>query len=229
MHTDPHEHHPVTGHHHPGEQEHDSEAPGYETTDANVGGVIVFLAALLGFLAVFFVFCFGMGKVINQAIQKQDGPPNAWHMSGSPNRVKLQNLASNPEMEQKELQRVVGTFPTPRLQMDDGAQEVADMHAREDLLLEHYSYADQSKGTIRIPIEQAMRLIVQRGLPVAPAATNQEAKMTGDAHPPVQVPLTDGFARTGFEQNAIEAREERLQMTRPSEHPETHAELTPAK
>lgn len=224
---DPHERHAVRGH--ADSPAHDSESPGYETTDVNVGGVLVFLAGLFGFVAVFFALCFGLGMVINDAIKKHDGPPNAWNQSGSPNSVKLQNLASNPEMEQKELQRVVGTFPSPRLQTDDGAQEVADLHAREDLLLEHYSYADQSKGAIRIPIEQAMRLIVLRGLPVAPAAATPDEAMTGDAHAPVQAPLTDGFARTAFEQDQIEARAERLKMERPSGEPETHAELTPAK
>ncbi len=51
--------------------------------------------------------------------------------------------------------------------MDDGNQATADLHAREDLLLEHYSLVDGQPGTIRIPIERAMELIVQRGLPVA--------------------------------------------------------------
>ena len=30
-------------------------------------------------------------------------------------------------------------FPTPRLETDDGNQDTADLHAREDLLLDHYS------------------------------------------------------------------------------------------
>ena len=45
-----------------------TESPGYETTDVNVGGIVVFLAGLFGFLVIFFVFCFVMGKVINDAI-----------------------------------------------------------------------------------------------------------------------------------------------------------------
>ena len=49
----------------------DAENPGYETTDVNVRGVIVFLAGLCGFLLIFFVFCFGMGRVINNAISKR--------------------------------------------------------------------------------------------------------------------------------------------------------------
>ena len=47
---------------------------GYETTDVSVQGVLVFLVALGLFLGVFFVFCFGMGKVINKALEERDGP-----------------------------------------------------------------------------------------------------------------------------------------------------------
>jgi hypothetical protein len=45
-----------------------------------------------------------------------------------------------------------------------------------------------------------MELIAQRGLPVAPQAAASEPLMAGDATPVVQMPLTDGFTRTGYEQ-----------------------------
>ncbi len=62
-------------------------------------------------------------------------------------------------------------FPTPRVQTDDGNQDVSDLHAREDLLLDHYTRIDGQAGKVRIPIERAMELIAQRGLPVvAPGA-----------------------------------------------------------
>ena len=41
------------------------EVHGYETTDVNVSGVVVFLAGLFGFVFIFFIFCFFMGRVIN--------------------------------------------------------------------------------------------------------------------------------------------------------------------
>jgi len=53
----------------------DAESPGYEVTDVNAGGIAVFLAGLFGSVIVFFLFCFVMGKVINSAIEKADGPP----------------------------------------------------------------------------------------------------------------------------------------------------------
>ena len=50
---------------------------------------------------------------------------------------------------------------------------MADLHAREDLLLNNYSWVDQAQGKVRIPIERAMELIAQRGLPVAPARSKK--------------------------------------------------------
>jgi hypothetical protein len=172
---------------------------GYEVTDVSVQGVVVFLVGLFISVGVFFIFCFGMGKVINNALIKRDGPPDKWH---APNAEtgKLKNMESNPAGEQIQLQQLTQNFPTPRLQRDDGNQDVVDLHRREDLLLDHYSWVDQSKGKVRIPIERAIELIAQRGLPVQPSSTSTQPLMFGDSVPTVQMPLTDGFARTGYEQ-----------------------------
>ena len=60
---------------------------------------------------------------------------------------------------------------------------------------------------MRIPIERAMELIAQRGLPVAPAV-QAAPLMAGDTKPTVTVPLTNGFARTAYEQDQAVARAE---------------------
>lgn len=182
------------------------EKPGYEQSDASVRPIVVFIASLAVFVGVFFVFCFFMGKLINSAIEHHDGPPNQWNAiaAATPNG-KIKNMTSNPAMEQEQLAEMTQRFPTPRLQTDDGNQDLADLHAREDLLLEHYSWVDsgaahQPGGKVRIPIERAMELIAQRGLPVAPATTDNAPLLTGDIAPTVQMPLTNGFTRTGYEQ-----------------------------
>jgi hypothetical protein len=172
---------------------------GYEGTDVRVSGVVVFLTALGIFVAVTAVLCVGIGKVINHELAKADGPTTKWN---HPVDVrKLGNLASSPEL-QTEFAQLAHRFPSPRLQTDDGYQEITDIHAKEDLLLENYSWVDQGKGTVRIPIERAMELVAERGLPVAPA-TNQTPLLAEDSLPVVKAPLTDGFARTGFEQDQI--------------------------
>jgi hypothetical protein len=186
----------------------ESENAGYEITDVNVNGIVVFLASLGAFVAVFFVFCFGMGKVINTAILKSDGPPNKWNMIGAQPQGKRQDLTSNAVMEQNQLNQMVQRFPTPRLQTDDGNEEIAEMHAREDLLLDNYSWVDRASGKVRIPITRAMQIIAEHGLPVAPQEEQAEPLMAGDRVPVVTMPLTDGFARTGYEQQYLETLEQ---------------------
>ena len=205
--------------------------PGYETTDVNVGGVVIFLGGLFGFVLVFFVFCFVMGKVINDAFLKEDGNPDKWHqLKGqiAPPAAggRRQNLASNSVMQQKQLQQLTDVFPNPRLEMDDGNQDLADLHAREDLLLENYS---SDSGVTRIPIERAMELVAQRGLPVQQAAAAQPGGqlMAGDPAMVITRPLTNGFARTGYELDVMESRAEKLSYGKAEAS--THAELKPVR
>jgi hypothetical protein len=181
--------------HGPRPDEIDASA-GFERTDANVTGIMVFLTALAIFVAVTGFLCYGIGKVINAHMNKEDGPNSKWTRTVDVRQ--LGNMPSSPELQNK-MAEITQTFPTPRVQTDDGNQDVADLHAREDLLLSNYSWVDQSKGTVRIPIEQAMELIAQRGLPVAPTVQTQQP-MTGESAPTVTVPLTNGFARTSYEQ-----------------------------
>ena len=185
---------------------------GYERTDANVTGIVVFLTALGIFAVVTAVLSYGIGKVINAYLNKDDlqqyGPNSKW--TKTVDIRQLGNLPSNPEMQNKVAQ-LMQTFPTPRVQMDDGDQDIADLHAREDLLLNNYTWIDQSKGTVRIPIERAMELVAQHGLPVA-APVQTQPLMTGDSKPSVTMPLTNGFAPTGFEQEQAQSEAVRTQQ-----------------
>jgi hypothetical protein len=197
----------------------DAENPGYETQDVSIGGIITFLAGLSGFVIIFFFFCFVMGKAINYALVKQDGPADKWHpakvtLGATPRGEKREDLTSNSVMEQRQLQQMTQVFPTPRLETDDGNQDLADLHAREDLLLENYSSSgDLPAGTIRIPIDRAMQLVLQKGLPAAPASAQQTSLMAGESKPTITAPLTDGFARTGYELETIEARQQKLEYS----------------
>lgn len=209
----------------------ESRELGYETTDVNVGGVVVFIGGLFGFVIIFFFFCFAMGRLINNALGKQDGPKDRWHQSegifaGAKNNTnhKLENLKSSAAIEQQELGQVTGAFSAPQLQTDDGNQDTANLHAREDLLLDYYSSTPGQP--LRIPIDRAMELIAARGLPVA--AAGQPGKLlVGDAKERVTVPLTSGFARTGYELDTMEARRQKMEYGKAEKN--EHAELRPIK
>ena len=175
-----------------GPKEIDASA-GYEQTDVRVTGIVVFLTSLAIFVAVCGVVTYGIGKVYQRAseqgrrAQQQVDEDRGGSRTGQPaHRV--------PRLQNK-IAEITKTFPTPRVQTDDGNQDVADLHAREDLLLDNYTWIDQSRATVRIPIERAMEIIAQKGLPVAPAVpTAQQAPLlAGDQKPTVTVPLTSGF------------------------------------
>ncbi|HUB30705.1 MAG TPA: hypothetical protein VL967_13455 [Terracidiphilus sp.] len=202
--------HDQHGSHGPGPGEVDTSL-GFEQSDVRITGIVVFLASLMIFVGVCGVLTWGMGKLINARLNREDGPNTKW--TTTVNVRELGNLPNNPELQHK-MAELTQQFPTPRLQTDDGNQDVADLHQREDLLLDHYSWIDQSQGKVRIPIERAMELIAERGLPVVPASTQNEALMTGDKRPVISNPLTDGFAPTAYEQDEVAARmaEEKQKM-----------------
>jgi hypothetical protein len=54
--------------------------------------------------------------------------------------------------------------PEPRLQTDP-RQDLADMRAKEDDVLGSYGWVDKNAGVVRIPIDAAMKLTLERGLP----------------------------------------------------------------
>ncbi|HUN84587.1 MAG TPA: hypothetical protein VMU48_09415 [Terracidiphilus sp.] len=188
----------------PHEPEKVDASLGYEKSDVKVTGIVVFLTALAIFVAVIGVVSYGVGKVLNAYLNKEDGPTSKW--ATTVNIRSLGNMPNNPEMQRK-VAVLTQKFPTPRLQNDntDGGDDLVNLHQREDLLLNNYSWIDQSKGTVRIPIQRAMELIAQRGLPVAPPV-QQPTLMTGDSKPTVVMPLTNGFAPTGLEQEMAATR-----------------------
>lgn len=221
-----------------------SAQAGYELSDANINGLMAFLAVMAASVAVFFVVCWAFGKLINHEIIKYDGPASTWAQIDGRNLSPAQReiIVSNPVMEQQQLAIMTKKFPTPRLQLDDGDQDTADLHGREDLLLDYYSYVGQQGGAVRIPIDRAMELIAQRGLPVigqgAGAGKGNAAQSSGHPVEPlgeqgraaqsptvsesggalagvepvvVNPPLTDGFARTAWEQQVDEERQQRLE------------------
>ena len=70
----------------------------------------------------------------------------------------------------------------PRLQAQP-ANEIYDFRLRERAELEGYGWLDRNAGTVRIPIAEAMRLTVERGLPsraadaAAPGASTESSSL----------------------------------------------------
>jgi hypothetical protein len=54
--------------------------------------------------------------------------------------------------------------PEPRLQIAP-REDLAALRAKEDAILRSYGWVDRNAGVVRIPIDRAMELTLERGLP----------------------------------------------------------------
>ena len=63
--------------------------------------------------------------------------------------------------------------PEPRLQVNP-REDAAEFHAQEDAILDGYTWVNREAGTVRIPIAEAMKATVQKGLPVRRSSGEQQ-------------------------------------------------------
>src|SRR5579871_4346820 len=68
--------------------------------------------------------------------------------------------------------------PSPRLQITP-ANDLKDVRDQEHQLLSSYGWVERDKGVVRIPIDRAMDILAQRGLP--PGKPETPAKASGPA------------------------------------------------
>lgn len=63
-------------------------------------------------------------------------------------------------------------LPGPRLQATP-EEELQQMNAQVDALVNHYSLIEGEEGYARIPVDQAMDLVLERGLGTSPESTRK--------------------------------------------------------
>ncbi len=125
----------------------------YERRDIGVGGVLYFLAALVaGGLLVHFVVS-GFYSYLEKRSNAEQTP-----MSPLIEKAPTDTRHVSRDYPQT-------AFPSPRLEEDERGQ-LNGIRIEEENALNSYGWVDQKAGTVRIPIDRAMDLIAQRGLPV---------------------------------------------------------------
>jgi hypothetical protein len=121
--------------------------PAHERTDAHTRKVLMFG---VGLAAIILAACFAMWItfVYLNAHQPPTGPP-------------LSPLANTRRLP-----------PEPRLQVSE-TEDIGKTVAEEDKQLGSYGWVDKDGGVAHIPIDRAMDLILERGIP---GGTNEAAK-----------------------------------------------------
>jgi hypothetical protein len=123
------------------------KSPGYETRDANTRGVLGFLI-VLGIVLVFTaIVCWGMFKYYS-ASRASLTPASPFS--------NVRQLPAGPQLQ-----------VNPR-------QDLLKFRGQQEQALESYSWENKEDGTVRVPIERAMDILLKQGLPVAPGATSAE-------------------------------------------------------
>jgi hypothetical protein len=72
------------------------------------------------------------------------------------------------------------TFPAPRLQPNEPA-DMNKFRGYEEELLNSYGWVNQQAGIVHIPIEKAMDIVAQSGLPTRPAPQTSTAPQASGA------------------------------------------------
>jgi len=111
---------------------------GYEKTDAHVPTINWFLFGLFALIGVSMLAMWAMHAFLARQEEKAPAPTLM------------------------EAQRVLP--PVPRLQVSN-TRDLAELSAHEARTLSTYGWLDKETGSVRIPVERAMELVAQRGLP----------------------------------------------------------------
>jgi hypothetical protein len=126
---------------------------GYDRTDLSATGVLGFLVGLALVMLLIHIVLWGMYRYLDH-----------YQANRQPRLSPLQTVHAEGRAHES-----VERFPLPRLQADP----VADLNKyrfQQDYLLGSYGQSSAPGGAVRIPIERAMDLLVQQGLPTRPQA-----------------------------------------------------------
>jgi hypothetical protein len=155
---------------------------GFEPRDIGIAGVLYFLAGLAAACLLAYFIVGGLYSVLekrNEAEQSPvsplvtNAPADTRHL---PPQYKTDSDGSSYEKYLKQ------NFPAPQLEIDARTQ-LDSVRLREEQTLATYGYVDQKAGTVRIPIERAMELIAQRGLPTRPDGETSAASAPANGAP----------------------------------------------
>jgi hypothetical protein len=141
----------------------------YERRDVGVAGVLYFLLglAVAGLLAYFVVD--GLYWYLDRRFEAEQktASPLVSNVPADTRRIPPQ-YKGDYEKYLKE------GFPSPQLEVNERT-ELNDERRREENTLSTYDWIDKTAGTVRIPIDHAMDLVAQRGLPVRTQGSAAEA------------------------------------------------------
>lgn len=151
----------------------------HEASDVNVRAIVGFGVFLVVSGILCNVLLYGMYLGLEKWGDTRDPAPNPMVEEAiKKNRPDFINLKQDTpaDVQFREMHRLQESFPYPRLQVNEYG-ELDNYKKAQMEMLDSYSWINKDAGTVRIPIERAMEIIAERGLPkagTAPAAAPKE-------------------------------------------------------
>jgi len=133
---------------------------GAESSDLNIRPIVWFLVSLAVSTIVIFALMTELFNVFESRTKKAEG-------KASPLAGERQRIAPEPRLQlaPSRIEQVEGR-EGPDLQDDHPLVEMARIRREESTKLNSYSWVDEKNGVVRIPIDEAKRLLLKRGLPI---------------------------------------------------------------
>jgi hypothetical protein len=132
----------------------------HETSDVAIRPLAIFLAWLTGLIIVALIVCAWLFSVFEHNAERHDPEP--------------------PPLAEKEPHT-----PGPLLQVSP-REDLHTLRNREDELLSTAAWVDKDRQIARIPIDRAMQVVAQQGLPKWPPVPESEAKPGTADRAPIQ-------------------------------------------
>jgi hypothetical protein len=138
----------------------------FETEDLSPQGVFYFMAGLAVLGVVIYFVLTGMYRFLDTYDRAHQPAmnPMAVKTGVDPQTMTFRDITD----------KIDNTFPKPVLEYSERTQFSEEVE-KQDKALASYDWIDQKNGVVRIPIERAMDLLVERGLPVLPQGEGARA------------------------------------------------------
>lgn len=159
----------------------------HETSDVNIPAILGFGAFLVISGIVIHLLLYGMYKLFDREMDKLNPPANPMMKVELPAGGTTMSAESQSETAKRLNRTFGGNALNPMLQIDD-VHDMDMMRKKQDTQLNDYEWMNKDTGSVRIPIDRAMELIVERGLPNVPMLPPGKAASTAAAAPGANAP-----------------------------------------
>jgi hypothetical protein len=131
---------------------------GHEVSTLRIGPVVWFLIGLSVAAVITFLLMTGLFDAFaNRANKNEQRPsPLASERQKLPPEPRLQLAPTTAEQLDEKL--------PPNIKADHPLQEMKRVRAEEDAKLNSYGWVDEKAGIVRLPIDEAKRLLLEKGL-----------------------------------------------------------------